>query len=154
MTLTEDKPVKKTANIYEYQRNYYVENSDKLRETARERSRKKYEDEDFRQQKIIKMRERARIRLQDPEYRAKISYNRRIMYKNDVEYRNKAKENALSRLNNNPEIKDKINQEKRNQYAIGKAKTNAETIKSTVYSDSTELQQITLTNSNDTILSI
>ena len=146
MTLTEDRPIKKTANIYEYHRNYYTENLDKLRETARERSRKKYEDEDFRQQKIIKMRERARIRLQDPEYRAKISYKRRMMYKNDVEYRNKTKENALSRLNNNPEIKDKINQEKRIKYAIGKAKANANT--------TTEINQITSTNSNDTNVTI
>lgn len=131
MTLTEDKtigdaPIKKTANIYEYQRKYYAENAEKLRETARERSKNKYEDEEYRQQKIVKMRERARVRLQDPEYKAKLSQKRRDMYYNNEEYRKKTRENALNRLKNiDPEIKNKIKQEKRNQYALGKAKYNS-----------------------------
>ena len=130
MTSSEDKFIKKTMNIYEYQREYYTKNIEKLRESARERSKKMYEDEEYRAQKLIKMRERAKIRLQDPEYKAKLLQKRRDLYINNIEYRNKIKERSLNRVRDNPEIKDKINHQRRSEYAFGKE--NANNIKSQI----------------------
>lgn len=118
-----NKTIKKTENIYLYHQNYYKENAEILRQKAKERSKRRYDnDEEYKQQKIIQMRERARIKSLDPEYRAKLSQKKRELYNKDAEYRNKIKQLTLDRLQKNPELKEKINQKKRLEYALDKEK--------------------------------
>ena len=118
-----NKSIKKTENIYLYHQNYYKENAVILREKAKERSKQRYDnDEEYKQRKIIQMRERAKIKSLDPEYRAKQSQKKREMYNKDAEYRNKIKQSTMDRLQKNPQLKEKINQQKRLEYALDKAK--------------------------------
>jgi hypothetical protein len=119
-----NKSIKKTENIYLYHQNYYKENAVILRQKAKERSKQRYDnDEEYKQRKIIQMRERAKIKSLDPEYRAKQSQKKREMYNKDAEYRNKIKQSTMNRLQKkNPQLKEKINQQKRLEYALDKAK--------------------------------
>lgn len=76
-------------------------------------------DIEFKELKKEKMRELAKIRLQNPEYKARHNNLMKERYRNDTEYRVRIQTNALNRARN-PEIKEQSNQRKRLEYAIGK----------------------------------
>ncbi len=125
----EDK--KNKANYYSYQKKYYDTNAEYLRKTARERSKMRYDNDiEFKELKKEKMRELAKIRLQNPEYKARHNNLMKERYRNDTEYRVRIQTNALNRARN-PEIKEQSNQRKRLEYAIGK--DNADLINTIIH---------------------
>jgi hypothetical protein len=107
------EPKKKTADIYTYHSNYHQENKEKIKQQARERSKKAYDDEAYREQKKKKMRERAKIRLLNTEYLEKNKLKSRVRYNTDEIYLKKIRDKASQRLKNNPDIKVTNNKNKR-----------------------------------------
>lgn len=113
---------------YDYQKQYYLDNKERLCATARERSKIRYDtDEAYRLQKIEKANELKKIsqkptKVFSPEQREKRAEAKRNRYHNDEEYREKQKEYVKNWQKNNVELRRKSNVQRKEAYAIGKAK--------------------------------
>lgn len=113
---------------YNYQKQYYLDNKERLCATARERNKIRYDTDDiYRLQKIEKANERNRLsqkptKVFTPEQREKRAEAKRNRYHNDEEYREKQKEYVKNWQKNNVELRRKNNEQKKEAYAFGKAR--------------------------------